>query len=130
MNRCTWRSSFASGLATTSFCRGSRSRVKGARLETSPHEVDRLHLEYWRECIDETYGAHNAAPQVVMVADTVARAIKWTDPKTSAVAWNGASMRKGPRVTIKPNVEPSGGATGRPRNCYSTRSYLRGRNQS
>ena len=54
----------------------------GERPETSPHELDRLHLEFWRECIDETYPAHDAVPQVVMVTDTVARAIKWADPRT------------------------------------------------
>jgi len=84
----------------------------GERPETSPHEVDRLHLEFWRECIDETYGANNAVPQVVMVADTVAQAIKWADPKTSAVAWTRESMCQGPHTTIKPNVAPSGGSTG------------------
>lgn len=84
----------------------------GGRPETSPHQVDRLHLQYWRECIDDTYRAQDAVPQVVMVADTVAQAIKWTDPKTSAVAWTGESMCQGPRKTIKPNVEPSGGSTG------------------
>ena len=60
---------------------------EGEKIETSPHEVDRLHLEYWRECIDETYGARDAVPQVVMVSHKVAEALEWADPKTSAIAW-------------------------------------------
>ena len=62
------------------------------RLETSSHEVDRLHLDYWRECIDETYRAPEAVPQVVMVADTVAQAIKWTDPRPSALDGTSESI--------------------------------------
>jgi Family of unknown function (DUF6176) len=27
---------------------------QGAHVRSSPFEVDRLHLEYWRECIDES----------------------------------------------------------------------------
>ncbi|HRE26230.1 MAG TPA: DUF6176 family protein [Anaerolineales bacterium] len=57
----------------------------GADVETSPHEVDHLHLDFWRECIDETHGRHDAQPQAVMVPPRVAAAMNWPDPAGSRV---------------------------------------------
>jgi hypothetical protein len=69
----------------------------GEHVRTSPHEIDKLHLEYWRECIDENYGAHDAVPQVVMVPTALATAIGWAEPKDAAVTWVGQSTWKRPR---------------------------------
>jgi hypothetical protein len=70
----------------------------GESVHSSPHEVDRLHLEFWRECIDSSAGAVDAVPQVVMVPDDVARAMGWSAPADSALPWtNESSLKPMPR---------------------------------
>jgi hypothetical protein len=66
----------------------------GESVHTSPHEIDRLHLEFWRECIDPSGGAVEGLPQVVMVPDAIAAAMGWPDPKAAAVAWRRQSTRQ------------------------------------
>ena len=61
----------------------------GEHIETSPHEIDRLHLGFARECLDLQYGAVDALPQVVMVPDRVASALGWGDPAGWGVEWTG-----------------------------------------
>jgi len=51
--------------------------------ETSPFEVDAKHIEFWNECIDESYGRHDSQPQVVMVAAGIAEAMAWESPMES-----------------------------------------------
>jgi hypothetical protein len=66
----------------------------GESVHTSPHEVDRLHLEFWEECIDTRAGAIDAVPQVVMVPQDVARAMGWANPAGCAIRWAGESSVK------------------------------------
>lgn len=60
---------------------------EGAAVDTSPHEVDRLHLDFWRECIDDAYGRHDAQPQVILVPPVVAAAMDWPAPADSRVPY-------------------------------------------
>ena len=57
----------------------------GAPVDTSPHEIDQVHLAFWRECIDDDHGRHDAQPQVVMIPPVVAAAMAWPDPAASRV---------------------------------------------
>lgn len=66
----------------------------GASVHTSEHEIDRLHMAFWRECIDADAGAIDATPQVVMVPDEVGRAMGWSSPASAAAAWRGESSVK------------------------------------
>ncbi len=58
---------------------------EGAPVETSPHEIDRVHLAFWRECIDDDHGRRDAQPQVVMIPPVVAAAMAWPNPVESRV---------------------------------------------
>ncbi len=69
----------------------------GAAVETSPHEIDRIHLDFWRECIDDTYGRHDAQPQVVMIPAAVAAAMAWADPARSRVPFERREIVFRPR---------------------------------
>jgi hypothetical protein len=61
----------------------------GEPLETSPHEVDKVHRAFGRECIDLTYGAVDPVPQLVMIPKRIAAAMDWETPQNSAVEWSG-----------------------------------------
>ena len=79
---------------------GGQSRFqKGAPVETSPHEIDQIHLDFWRECIDDTYGRHDAQPQVVMVPPVVAAAMAWADPAGSRVPFQRREIIYRPRAS-------------------------------
>lgn len=41
--------------------------VDGESVETSDHEIDKIHLEYWEECIDASFGFKDLDTQVVMI---------------------------------------------------------------
>jgi len=69
---------------------------KGADVGTSPHEVDRLHLAFWSECIDDTYGRHDAQPQVIMVPPGIAAAMDWPAPTESRVPYTGREIHLPP----------------------------------
>lgn len=59
---------------------------EGAPVETSPHEIDLVHLAFWSECIDDDdHGRHDAQPQVVMIPPVVAAAMAWPNPAESRV---------------------------------------------
>ena len=77
----------------------------GKSVHSSSHEVDRLHLEFWRECIDTNYGAYEAQPQVVMVPDAVAAAMKWSNPEASVVRWDGGETRRDMKRTPPPEQQ-------------------------
>ncbi|HSM84129.1 MAG TPA: DUF6176 family protein [Nodosilinea sp.] len=47
----------------------------GEPVETSPYDLDRVHLEFWRDCIDPGYAPQDATPAVVMLPEAVARAM-------------------------------------------------------
>ncbi|MGH2316252.1 DUF6176 family protein [Planococcus sp. SE5232] len=48
----------------------------GTELESSSHEVDKKHMEFWNECLDFAYGSVDLEPQVVMIQDKVKAAMK------------------------------------------------------
>ena len=48
----------------------------GIDVEDSRHEVDKKHLEFWYECIDEEAPAVNMKTEVVMIQDVVKEAMK------------------------------------------------------
>jgi len=46
-------------------------------IQTSAHDIDRTHLEFWAECIDSEYGPRECDPQLVLLQQSVAKAIGW-----------------------------------------------------
>lgn len=52
---------------------------EGERVESSPHEIDRDHLEFWGECIDADAGPRDCDLQLVLLQKRVAEAIGWED---------------------------------------------------
>lgn len=57
----------------------------GEDVNTSTFEVDRKHIAFHDECIDHTYGAREAQPQVVMVPRKIALAMEWDHPAADSV---------------------------------------------
>ena len=57
----------------------------GKPVSTSPFEIDRIHRDFFDECLDHDYGRRDAQPQVVMVPHVVARSIDWENPPASRV---------------------------------------------
>jgi hypothetical protein len=47
----------------------------GTNVEQSQHEVDKKHLEYWYECIDEETPHVNLETKVVMIPKEVRKAM-------------------------------------------------------
>ena len=43
----------------------------GVEVEQSEHWIDKKHLEYWDECIDETYKPVDLQTEVVMISANV-----------------------------------------------------------
>ena len=68
----------------------SIQRESGEPLNTSPHEIDKIHEMFWRECIDTTYGAVEPLPQVILIPPAVAAAMDWKKPYEAAADWTGA----------------------------------------
>ncbi len=52
----------------------------GEMAETSSFEIDKKHLEFHEECIDHSYGMHDAQAQVIMAPQQLASAMTWTNP--------------------------------------------------
>ncbi|MCI0763898.1 DUF6176 family protein [Bacillus sp. TL12] len=48
----------------------------GTDVESSQHEIDKKHLEFWYECIDEEAPAVDMKTEVVMIQDVVKEAMK------------------------------------------------------
>ena len=48
----------------------------GQDVETSSHWIDKKHLEYWDECIDEDFGSVDLLTEVVMIPNAVKAAMK------------------------------------------------------
>ena len=59
----------------------------GEPLDTSPHEIDKIHRSFGEECIDLTYGAVEPLPQVVMIPKRVAEAMDWQKPHEASLQW-------------------------------------------
>ncbi|WP_369902299.1 DUF6176 family protein [Bacillus manliponensis] len=48
----------------------------GIHVEQSQHEIDKQHVAFWYECIDEETPAVDMKTEVVMIQDTVKEAMK------------------------------------------------------
>ena len=48
----------------------------GTELESSSHEVDKKHMEFWNDYIDFAYGSVDLEPQVVMIQEKVRDVMK------------------------------------------------------
>ncbi|MGY3777432.1 DUF6176 family protein [Isobaculum melis] len=48
----------------------------GQAVETSNHEVDQIHLQFWEACIDPTFKEELLAPQVVMIPHPIRSQMK------------------------------------------------------
>ena len=48
----------------------------GEPVETSPHDLDRVHLELWRDCIDPEFAPQDAMPEVVMLPEAIVAAME------------------------------------------------------
>lgn len=47
----------------------------GQEVEYSNHEIDKKHLEYWDECIDETFRPVDLQTEVVMIPEKVRKSM-------------------------------------------------------
>ncbi len=43
----------------------------GVEVEESEHYIDKKHLEYWKECIDNEFKAKDLEVEVVMIPDKI-----------------------------------------------------------
>ncbi|WML42801.1 DUF6176 family protein [Neobacillus sp. PS3-40] len=48
----------------------------GQEIQDSEHWIDKRHLEYWYECIDETYKPENLKSEVVMIPEKVRKSME------------------------------------------------------
>ncbi|MYL32614.1 hypothetical protein GLW05_03285 [Pontibacillus yanchengensis] len=48
----------------------------GTYVEDSHHDIDRLHLEYWEECIDSSYEPMDMKTEVVMIQENIRNVIR------------------------------------------------------
>ncbi|PEY42378.1 hypothetical protein CN354_02730 [Bacillus cereus] len=48
----------------------------GTDVESSQHEIDKKHVEFWYECIDEEAPATDMKTEVIMIQDVVKEAMK------------------------------------------------------
>jgi predicted RNA-binding protein len=48
----------------------------GAAVEDSDSDIDRIHMQYWRECIDESFHAPTLLPAVAMMPEKIRRMMK------------------------------------------------------
>ncbi|KGP73417.1 DUF6176 family protein [Pontibacillus yanchengensis] len=47
----------------------------GSDVEDSEHDIDRLHIEYWEECIDSSYKHKDLKTEVVMIQENIKNVI-------------------------------------------------------
>ena len=75
----------------------------GEPIETSPFELDHEHMKFGEECIDHEYGGHEAQPQVILLLPQVAKAMQWSDPRASVVAFKRREIirKKGPDGIVR-----------------------------
>lgn len=50
--------------------------IGGITVEESDSEIDKKHLEYWAECIDETFGFKDLDTQVVMIQKPIVETLE------------------------------------------------------
>ncbi|MCK2006032.1 DUF6176 family protein [[Brevibacterium] frigoritolerans] len=48
----------------------------GQEVEESDHWIDKKHLEYWKECIDETFRPVDLKTEVVMIPENIRQIMK------------------------------------------------------
>ncbi|OCS84609.1 DUF6176 family protein [Caryophanon tenue] len=48
----------------------------GQAVEHSDHWIDKKHLQFWHECIDETFGSVDLQTEVVMIPERIQKAMK------------------------------------------------------
>ena len=48
----------------------------GQAVEESEHWIDKKHLEFWDECIDETFGALNLKTEVIMIPENIQKCMQ------------------------------------------------------
>ncbi|MGE1166155.1 DUF6176 family protein [Peribacillus simplex] len=53
----------------------------GQEVQESDHWIDKKHLEYWKECIDETFRPVDLKTEVVMIPENIRQNMKWGCPK-------------------------------------------------
>ena len=49
---------------------------QGENVETSNHEIDKKHLEYWEQCIDPIFGSKDLITEVVMIPKKIQAIMK------------------------------------------------------
>ena len=49
---------------------------QGENVETSNHEIDKKHLEYWKQCIDPSFGSKDLTTEVVMIPKKIQAMMK------------------------------------------------------
>lgn len=40
-------------------------------VETSEHDIDKKHMEYWKKCIDVSYQPEDLLPEVIMIPHSI-----------------------------------------------------------
>jgi len=48
----------------------------GINVDESSHEIDKLHVAFWEECIDPNYPPVQIVPQVLMIPDRIREKMK------------------------------------------------------
>lgn len=48
----------------------------GSTLDQSEHWLDAMHIEFWRECIDEDFPPQHLKPRVLMIPERVQASMK------------------------------------------------------
>jgi len=48
----------------------------GQEVTESDHWIDKKHLQYWDECIDETFGSVDLTTEVVMIPEKIKKAMQ------------------------------------------------------
>lgn len=49
---------------------------EGLPVEKSEHEIDKIHLEFWKECIDQSFKPIDLKTEIVMIPDRVKATMK------------------------------------------------------
>lgn len=48
----------------------------GIAVQESNHEIDKMHLKFWEECIDASYSPIDLKPEVVMIQEIIQNNMK------------------------------------------------------
>jgi len=50
--------------------------IGGQEVQNSNHWIDKKHIEYWEECIDETFKPIDLKTEVVMIPDKIRKSME------------------------------------------------------